>query len=92
MKREGKVGRNEPCPCGSGRKYKKCHWNRESAAPIPYHESAKELLRLRVGEQKCLHPMPGNAQCGGKVIQAPMRPHIRHKSSLMPQKHPDKAA
>ena len=22
---EQKVGRNEPCPCGSGRKYKKCH-------------------------------------------------------------------
>jgi hypothetical protein len=21
----GKVGRNEPCPCGSGRKYKQCH-------------------------------------------------------------------
>jgi hypothetical protein len=21
---EGRVGRNEPCPCGSGRKYKKC--------------------------------------------------------------------
>jgi len=21
----GKVGRNEPCPCGSGRKYKHCH-------------------------------------------------------------------
>ena len=21
---EGKVGRNEPCPCGSGRKYKRC--------------------------------------------------------------------
>ena len=20
-----KVGRNEPCPCGSGKKYKKCH-------------------------------------------------------------------
>ncbi|MEM7581916.1 MAG: SEC-C metal-binding domain-containing protein [Acidobacteriota bacterium] len=19
-----KIGRNEPCPCGSGRKYKKC--------------------------------------------------------------------
>jgi len=25
LKREGpKVGRNEPCPCGSGKKYKKC--------------------------------------------------------------------
>jgi SEC-C motif-containing protein len=24
--REGpKIGRNDPCPCGSGRKYKKCH-------------------------------------------------------------------
>jgi len=22
--REDKVGRNEPCPCGSGKKYKKC--------------------------------------------------------------------
>jgi preprotein translocase subunit SecA len=21
----GSVGRNDPCPCGSGRKYKKCH-------------------------------------------------------------------
>jgi preprotein translocase subunit SecA len=21
----GKVGRNAPCPCGSGRKYKLCH-------------------------------------------------------------------
>ena len=26
QKREGeKVGRNDPCPCGSGRKYKACH-------------------------------------------------------------------
>lgn len=25
FKTEGKVGRNDPCPCGSGKKYKKCH-------------------------------------------------------------------
>ena len=26
VRREGpKVGRNDPCPCGSGKKYKKCH-------------------------------------------------------------------
>lgn len=24
VKNENKVGRNEPCPCGSGKKYKKC--------------------------------------------------------------------
>ncbi len=22
---EHKVGRNDPCPCGSGKKYKNCH-------------------------------------------------------------------
>jgi len=27
---ERKVGRNEPCPCGSGRKYKQCHGALES--------------------------------------------------------------
>ncbi|MBL7103193.1 MAG: SEC-C domain-containing protein, partial [Bacteroidales bacterium] len=25
IKREKKVGRNDPCPCGSGKKYKHCH-------------------------------------------------------------------
>jgi preprotein translocase subunit SecA len=25
IRREKKVGRNEPCPCGSGKKYKACH-------------------------------------------------------------------
>jgi preprotein translocase subunit SecA len=24
-RQQGKVGRNDPCPCGSGKKYKKCH-------------------------------------------------------------------
>ncbi len=26
VKRSKKVGRNDPCPCGSGKKYKKCHY------------------------------------------------------------------
>ncbi|MCY7731099.1 SEC-C domain-containing protein [Aerococcus urinaeequi] len=24
MKTRRKIGRNDPCPCGSGKKYKKC--------------------------------------------------------------------
>jgi preprotein translocase subunit SecA len=24
MRAKGRVGRNDPCPCGSGKKYKKC--------------------------------------------------------------------
>ena len=31
------VGRNAPCPCGSGRKYKHCcHTEAERLAPVPY--------------------------------------------------------
>jgi preprotein translocase subunit SecA len=26
QQRRGRVGRNDPCPCGSGKKFKKCHW------------------------------------------------------------------
>ncbi|WP_367880845.1 SEC-C metal-binding domain-containing protein [uncultured Alistipes sp.] len=25
MQAEKRVGRNDPCPCGSGKKYKQCH-------------------------------------------------------------------
>src|SRR5262249_43692567 len=33
IKRERpKVGRNDPCPCGSGKKYKKCHGKDEEAS------------------------------------------------------------
>lgn len=31
VRTEKKVGRNEPCPCGSGKKYKKCHGQQEIA-------------------------------------------------------------
>lgn len=27
-----KIGRNEPCPCGSGKKYKVCHMGQKEAA------------------------------------------------------------
>ncbi|HXR96371.1 MAG TPA: preprotein translocase subunit SecA [Terriglobales bacterium] len=30
VRNEDKVGRNDPCPCGSGKKYKKCHGENES--------------------------------------------------------------
>lgn len=39
-----RVGRNDPCPCGSGRKYKKCHLEADSlAARDDREESVHEL-------------------------------------------------
>ena len=29
-----KIGRNQPCPCGSGKKYKRCCWHRDRAAHV----------------------------------------------------------
>ena len=30
VRAEKKVGRNDPCPCGSGKKYKVCHGKNEA--------------------------------------------------------------
>jgi len=30
-RKQPKVGRNDPCPCGSGKKYKQCHGRRQAA-------------------------------------------------------------
>ena len=35
----GKLGRNDPCFCGSGKKYKKCHWGE----PVPSDTSGSRL-------------------------------------------------
>lgn len=47
----GSVGRNEPCPCGSGRKYKKCHGAPTSAADpmAPLPDDAPGLFGPRAG-------------------------------------------
>lgn len=37
-----KVGRNEPCPCGSGKKYKKCCINKNSANDMSFIETEKK--------------------------------------------------
>ena len=29
-----KVGRNDPCPCGSGKKYKNCHLSEEKSKKL----------------------------------------------------------
>jgi hypothetical protein len=34
MSRSGRIGRNDPCRCGSGKKYKFCHLNSELGAPL----------------------------------------------------------
>jgi len=39
-----KIGRNDPCPCGSGKKYKYCCYakDHERSVPEPVQEAASE--------------------------------------------------
>lgn len=41
-----KIGRNEPCPCGSGKKYKECH-EREGTRFLEKLARQQDKQRLR---------------------------------------------
>src|SRR4051812_4436840 len=60
-------GPNERCWCGSGKKFKKCHRNRESEALTNvFADSAK--MRSAGKQGKCLHPDAGGGHCSSKAI------------------------
>ena len=47
-----KIGRNAPCPCGSGKKYKKCCMKNDQAAanpPISHHQKCLEVFNSLQG-------------------------------------------
>src|SRR5262245_19436311 len=49
-----KIGRNEPCPCGSGKKYKKCHGSfaaQAVEASQPRPDIAKLLEQVRAQDK-----------------------------------------
>lgn len=59
--RRDKSGRNDPCPCGSGKKYKKCHGEsavqpkaleKSSAQKIAFDQKFEEQKALEIQRQK----------------------------------------
>lgn len=64
-----KIGRNDPCPCGSGKKYKKCCLNKTQeqcyAEAILYAiDDIKKAARIK----QCLHP--NKNECSKKIVKA----------------------
>ncbi|MEW6267613.1 MAG: SEC-C metal-binding domain-containing protein [Thermodesulfobacteriota bacterium] len=43
-----KIGRNDPCPCGSGKKFKKCHEGREDELILEHLEHLPEDAGLKI--------------------------------------------
>lgn len=63
-----KLGRNEPCWCRSGKKYKKCHLGRSEQKRVSRQEALDASRRAR-RERTCFHPKASAASCG-RVIAA----------------------
>jgi hypothetical protein len=57
-----KLGRNDPCWCGSARKYKKCHLNREKERALALPEAAREFAKASA-RRMCLHPEASEKVC-----------------------------
>src|SRR6266478_5218397 len=63
-----KVGRNDPCPCGSEKKFKKCHGG-ISAQPAPaLPPLSKEALETKIEQIKALQKQREQQQGLGKSI------------------------
>ncbi len=62
------IGRNDPCWCGSGAKYKKCHLERERERPLPTAALMAEFRHAKAWKT-CLHPAAAPEKCS-KIIDA----------------------
>ncbi|MFZ5432948.1 MAG: YecA family protein [Calditrichota bacterium] len=64
-----KLGRNDPCWCGSGLKYKKCHLGRSTDVPPTIQEAIeahKDCFQVRY----CVHPHAKEGLCKGSIVKA----------------------
>jgi hypothetical protein len=61
-----KVGRNDPCPCGSGKKHKKCCLKKQGRKPATPAAAVKEAnVNARLMAQKLMSAMGGEATPSG---------------------------
>ena len=75
-----KIGRNEPCWCGSEKKYKHCHLDRENQPPLKPWEALK-LYKQAFSDGICLAPDSRQSKCSGKIVEA----HTVSKSGSLKQ-------
>jgi hypothetical protein len=61
-----RVGRNDPCPCGSGRKYKRCHLRVDEARPADPATRVAALIAMDQRLADDLHRF-GSTRFGGAV-------------------------
>ena len=63
-----KVGRNQLCPCGSGKKYKRCHGNPLRPQPLPSIRPAPEVIHQALRRHEAQELIRVQQQGEGKPI------------------------
>lgn len=64
-----KIGRNSPCWCGSGKKYKKCHLNRLNEKPVNAWDAA-DAMQKKFSRKICSAPKSLHDECSSLIVKA----------------------
>lgn len=67
---KSKLGRNAPCPCGSGKKYKNCCLDKEAALMRKMNAFLDDcsMIPKQARIKQCIHP--NKNKCSGNIIKA----------------------
>lgn len=90
-----KIGRNQSCPCGSGKKYKHCHGNplleRGVAEPLPLLPQVRAMVQeteakeqTRIEQQGLGRPIISTDYAGHKVVAVGNTIHFSNKWAYFP--------
>jgi len=66
----GRIGPNDPCWCGGGKKYKHCHRNRDQQPPLTAHEIHEEQKRARRNAVRSCLAAELEHGCDGRPIES----------------------
>lgn len=79
-------GRNDPCWCGSGKKYKKCHLGRSDQDALSYWDAAKQMSDA-FSMKTCMAPSAWHGSCRGKIVRAHTVPRSGSLSQIARDGH-----
>jgi hypothetical protein len=77
-----KLGRNDPCHCGSGKKYKHCHYEADRAAEAKALKEAADARAAQAAEAAKDEPDDSKPDDGDKDA-AMTKPHKRDGSRFL---------
>ena len=76
------VGRNQPCPCGSGKKFKRCHLEAVETAPSPAPSSPRAMLHARDERLAADIIEHGKRRFGGEMLVRRLSETLGDRASL----------